>query len=159
MKKFILITILAVLALSSVADAAMTYGAAYYRERISMVGDASSTDPLYLFINEVETTIDGTSGVTNIIFTPSTVPASTEGSVYYDSAANNLKLYNGSAWVDIDVAGASSLATAYAVGSAITVDTSAITLTTTDAANNVALAIAHAETGNYSAMTLSLIHI
>ena len=139
MKKFILITILAVLALSSVADAAMTYGAAYYRERISMVGDASSTDPLYLFINEVETTIDGTSGVASIWFTPGTAPAAEEGTLYYDSGSDGLLLRNATAWVTIDTAGASSLGTAYTVGSKITAITDAVEIEVTDGSNNGAL--------------------
>ena len=109
MRKLI-IAILAVFCLSSTANAAMTYGASNYLDNLAFVNSGDTAmDPIYLFINEVETTIDGTSGVTSIIFTPGTAPSSpSEGQVYYDESSNGLLLYTGSAFVSIDTAGASS---------------------------------------------------
>jgi hypothetical protein len=83
-------------------------------------------------------------------FTPSTEPSSTdatEGMVYYDSTADALKLRNASAWVDIDVAGASSLDTAYDTGIAITVDAGAVALTATNAADNTVFQVVQSDTG------------
>lgn len=50
--------LLAVLLLAGSAEAAMSYGASYYTARISNAGSGDSSDPLYLFINEVETIIE-----------------------------------------------------------------------------------------------------
>jgi len=41
---------------------------------------------------------DGTRAMTSVTLTPGTVPTPVEGLVYYDSTANKLKFYNGSAW-------------------------------------------------------------
>jgi hypothetical protein len=141
MRKILLLTIGLVLCLSASVEAAMTYGAAYYRKRISNAGTGySDTDPISLFMNEVETTFDGTSGVTSWIFTPGTEPSSpSEGQVYYDSAGNNLKLYTGAAFVDIDLSGASSLATAYTAGSKILAPTLEVEIEVADSSNNPAL--------------------
>ena len=153
MKKYIVL--LTVLLMTTVSWASLTYDGTYYLRNQSTQYGGGKSNAIYLALEEIESLLGGSEGVATIVFTPGTQPTGAEGMVYYDSAGNNLKLYTGAAWVDIDVAGASSLSTAYGIGSAVTVDTDAITLTTTDAANNVALAIAHAETGNYSAMTIA----
>ncbi|MHC4648603.1 MAG: hypothetical protein ACYTBJ_24365 [Planctomycetota bacterium] len=149
MRKILLLTIGLVLCLSASVEAAMTYGAAYYQKRVSYLGSGySDTDPLYLFMNEVETTIDGTSGVTNIIFTPGTAPASTEGSVYYDSSGNWFKGYNGSSWVTFASAAGNTLDSAYDLGSKIDVDGDVLELEVDNGSNNSALHIDHDEATN-----------
>lgn len=113
-------------------------------------------DIAWLNAKEVESILEGETAIGSLWFDPTdTAPDTDEGMVYYHESDESLKLRTSSAWVDIDVSGASSLGTAYGIGSAITVDTDAITLTTTDAANNVILALVHAETGNFSPMTIS----
>ncbi|MHC4703027.1 MAG: hypothetical protein ACYTFQ_20875 [Planctomycetota bacterium] len=53
-------------------------------------------------------------------FTPTdTVPSGSdlqEGVVYYNDTANNLRVYDGSAWQSIDLAGGSTLDAAYDMG-------------------------------------------
>ena len=91
-------------------------------------------------------------------FVPGTEPSSavaTEGMVYYKDSSDTLQLRTSSAWVDIDVAGASSLDAAYTIGQAIGVDAGAVTFTTTDSANTAAFAIVHGETGAYPAFSIS----
>lgn len=94
----------------------------------------------------------------SFLFTPTdTAPTATEGMVYYNDTAKNLRLRTDAAWVDIDVSGASSLDTAYGIGSAITVDTSAVTLTTGTGDNTVVLAIVQNETDNNNdAVTITM---
>jgi hypothetical protein len=134
---------------------AMSYGLTYYNQNRGYVGSGTPMDPLYQFINEVETTLDGSTGVTSIIFTPGTAPTGSEGMVYYDSASNGLLLYNGTTWITIDTAGASSLDTAYNTGRPITVDAGTITLTATDAANNAALTIVQSDTAATPGLVLT----
>lgn len=113
-------------------------------------------DVAWLWSKEVEDILEGTTALTSIYFDPTdTAPTASEGMLYYHETDEALKLRTSSAWVDIDVSGASSLGSAYAIGSAITVDTDAITLTSTDSANNVILALVHGETGNFSALTIT----
>jgi len=85
-----------------------------------------------------------------MIFTPTTVPESdVEGYLYWDDTANAPKWYNGSEWVTAGTtASGTSLDGSYDLGSGITVDNGAVTLTTTDAANNAALAIVQEDTAN-----------
>ena len=116
-------------------------------------------DPLkdqgLLWMKEVELLIDGTNASTSFYFDPQTsAPSADEGRVYYNDVAKNLKLRTDSAWVDIDVSGASSMDSAYNVGSGITVDAGAVTLTSTDAANNVVLAIVQGDTAGAVAQTI-----
>jgi hypothetical protein len=152
-----LLLFLAVLALfCSSAEAAMTYGVSYYLQRRGAIGSGTSGDPLRLFMNEVETTLDGSAGVASWIFTPGTAPTATEGTVYYDAAGDVLKLRNASAWVNIDVSGGVSLDGAYDNGNAITVDGNPVALTVGSSDNNSALTIDHGEnTNNNDAFTIA----
>ena len=91
---------------------------------------------------EVEDRMDGTTGNNFLYLTPDAVADQTsEGTIYYDSDTDNLYYRNASSWVTIAASTSSTLAEAYAAGSGITVDTSAITLTVSDTANNAALII------------------
>ena len=139
MRKILLLTVGLMLCLN-VSAQALTFGAANYLENMSWIGSGDKDmDPIYLFINDVENTLDGTTGVDLILFTPGTEPAATEGTVYYDAAGNNLKLRTNLAWVDIDVSGASSLNTAYGVGSKILAPTLEVEIEVADSSNNPAL--------------------
>ena len=44
------------------------------------------------------------TGFGSIVLTPGTVPTSTEGAIYYDSSADSLKVYNGTAWAAVSPA-------------------------------------------------------
>jgi hypothetical protein len=146
---FIAILLTVLLCRTPPVEGTMTYGLTFYESNRGYIGAGNFNDPLWRFINEVETTIDGTSGITALILTPGSEPSTpSEGQIYYDSAGNNLKLYNGSAWVDIDVAGASSLNTAYGVGSKISAGTLAVEIEVADGSNNSALLIDHDEATN-----------
>ncbi len=139
MRKILLITIV-MLCMASPAKA-LTYGASNYLDNMTFIGTGDKDfDPIYLFINEVESSLDGTSGVASITYTPGTEPSTpAEGMLYYNAAGNNLKLYTGAAFVDIDMAGASSLNTAYGVGSKIEAGTLEVEIEVADSSNNPAL--------------------
>ena len=82
MKRIVLFFVVLLLFCSS-AQAALTYGAAWYRERIEMSGTGYNDDPIYLFMNEVETEIEASSleGGTTLTF-------STNGGTF-DNVINN----------------------------------------------------------------------
>ena len=107
-------------------------------------------DRAFRWAKEVEDRIDGTTSTTNMYFTPTdTEPTVSEGRVYYDLSEHKLKFRNATDWVAIE-AGSSgnSLDGAYDVGSAITVDGDAVTLTVSALANNAALSIAQNDATN-----------
>jgi hypothetical protein len=142
---------------ASVAEA-LTYGASYYNNRIEFAGTGDKAwDPVYLFINEVENSLDGTTGVTSILYTPGSAPSTpSEGMLYYDSATNMMTFYNGSVWAALDSSGGPSLDGAYNNGNAITVDGNPVALTVGATDNNSALTINHGEnTNNNDAMTIA----
>lgn len=118
------------------AEATMTYGVSYYDTNRGYIGSGGYNDPIRRFINEVETTLDGTSGMTVLFLTPGTAPSGEEGMIYYDSSSHGLLVHTGSGFVTIDTAGASSLDTAYNTGSTIDVDGDAVTLTVSSGDNN-----------------------
>jgi hypothetical protein len=148
--KRILVSLLILLCFVNVADAALTYGASYYAQNVqNALTGSSNSDPIYLALNEIDTTISGGGGVDSLIFTPGSAPSTaSEGEVYYDSASNGLLLYTGSSWVTIDTAGASSLDTAYNTGNTIDVDGSPVTLTTSNTDNNLVLQVTQNDTTN-----------
>ena len=133
--------LLAVLLCRTPTAEALTYGAEYYRaNKQRLLAGVYKLDPLWLFMNEQDEVAAGTSGFTALLLTPGTQPsADTEGTLYYDSASNGLILRNNSAWVTIDTAGASSLGTAYTVGSKITAGTLEVEIEVADGSNNPAL--------------------
>jgi type II secretory pathway pseudopilin PulG len=94
-------------------------------------------------------------------FNPISAPSGTnnidEGMIYYDITANAFYgSLDGSTWTQFDTGTAVSLDGAYNVGSAIDVDTSAVTMTTSDTDNNVVLAIVQNEaTNDNAALTIA----
>ena len=114
-------------------------------------------DKLLLWAQEVENRLDGTSAIEFTFYTPTdTEPATNEGTVYYDLSEHKLKFRNASSWVAIE-AGSSgnSLDGAYDIGRSITVDAGVVTLTGTNAADNIVLAIVQADTGSTVAQTIT----
>ncbi len=107
-------------------------------------------DRAFRWGKEVEDRIDGTTSTTNMYFTPTdTEPTASEGRMYYDKSEHKLKFRNASAWVAIEAGSTgNSLDGAYDVGSAITVDGDAVTLTVSALANNAALSIAQNDATN-----------
>lgn len=140
------------------AYAAVTYSLDGRPTAYWWTGNAAK-DQALLAAREVEDMMEGSVGFdTGILLTPTdVVPTATEGMIYYNDSGNTLQMYTGSAWVSIDTAGASSLDTAYGIGSAVDVDTSAITLTTSDADDNVVLAVVQNEaTNDNDAVTITM---
>jgi hypothetical protein len=140
MKRYLLFCVMLVLLFAQASEAAMTYGADHYRQNKGRVFAGNyNVDPIWLFMNEVETSLEGGGGVDSLVFTPGTVPATaSEGEVYYNDASDVLMLYTTS-WKTIDLAGTATLAQAYAAGSKITADTLAVEIEVSDSANNAAL--------------------
>lgn len=114
-------------------------------------------DKAWLWSKEVEDILEGTSGLSSLFFTPTDTPPTTnEGQLYYNDTANLLKLYNGSAWVNISISTGVSLDGAYDLGNSITVDGTAVTLNVADGDNNSALAIVSAAaTNDIDAVTIT----
>jgi hypothetical protein len=149
MKRILFVSLALVALFCACAEATMTYGVDYYLQRRSAIGSGTSGDPLRLFINEVETTLDGEAGIASLLLTPTaTAPTATEGTLYYDSASDALLLRNASAWVTIDTAGGTSLDGSYNLGNTIDVDGSPVTLTTSDGDNNIVLQVTQNEISN-----------
>ena len=96
----------------------------------------------------IEDAIDGTTGVAFMYFIPGTEPADTKGFMYYDLSSNTIKVRTGSGYVALATASGNSLDLAYDAGHAITVDGTAVTLTTGAADDNIVLVIAQNETSN-----------
>lgn len=131
---------------------AITYGAENYRQNKGRVFAGNyNVDPLWQFMDGVEN-----DGLDSLVFVPGTAPSSPiEGEVYYDSASKGLLLYTGAAFVTIDTAGGVSLDGAYNLGSTITVDAGAVTMTATNAADNTALSIVQEDTSNATALLIT----
>lgn len=128
---------------------AFTYGATYYKEHLQQARSMNyRVDPIYLHFNEIDTTFAGTSGITALYFTPGTAPEAAKGVIYYDLASEGLLLHNGTNWLTIDMAGGTSLDASYNLGSAITVDTLAVIMTTPNTSNNRVLELVQNDTTN-----------
>lgn len=132
--------ILLVVAIAGIIEASLTYDQDYYVANRRTILSGGSNDPLYQFIGEVEDLLEGTTAVDSLYLDPTNVaPTAVEGAIYASDADNALKYYTGTAWVDIDVSGASSLATAYTAGSKILAPTLAVEIEVADGSNNGAL--------------------
>lgn len=157
-RKLMFVTVMLLLAfVITTVYGALTYNDEYYRKHRQSMGSGSTTsDPIYLFLNEIEGTLSGTEGYTTILLTPGSEPsATTEGLLYYDSAADTLKYRNASAWVTLDTAGGVTLDGAYDLGTGITVDNGAVTLTGTEAADNPVLSVVQQDTGSETALQIT----
>ena len=140
MNKKILVIMAVVLSLLTSSFAAIVYEDQYYQRNLANALSGGSTDPIKSFINEAEGYLEGATGFPSLYFTPTdTAPTAAEGVIYASDADNALKYYNGTAWVDIDVSGSSSLATAYTAGSKILAPTLAVEIEVADGSNNAAL--------------------
>ena len=105
-------------------------------------------DKLLKWAVAMEDAIDGTTGVAFLFLIPGTEPDDTKGFMYYDLAANTVKVRTSAGFVALATASGNSLDLAYDAGNAITVDDSAVTLTTGASDNNITLVIAQNETSN-----------
>ncbi|HUV64732.1 MAG TPA: hypothetical protein VMW24_12600 [Sedimentisphaerales bacterium] len=94
------------------AEGAMSYGLSHYVTERGYIGSGGNNDPLYNFINEVETsieafTLDSDTYITvptlgYILLTPHDIePGTTEGMIYADDSDNAPKYYNGSSWISL----------------------------------------------------------
>ena len=160
MKKF-LIVMLIFACLVGTAQAALSFGEAFYDKNVRTAFSKTSNDPLRGFIGEVEGMLDGTGTatlITNLLFdnTVTSDPTSTEGRLYYNTSSNLFKFYDGSSWVNIEAnTGGLSMNGTYNLGSDITVDNGVLTWTATDAADNIVLALVQADTGSTVVQTLT----
>jgi hypothetical protein len=159
MKKFILIMLLFA-CFAGTVQASLTYGQTFYNSNKRYLHSASSNDPLYQFIGEVDGIFSGTATgtITNLLFdnTITANPTSTEGRLYYNTTSNLFVFYNGSSWVDIEAnTGGLSLDGSYGLGTDVTVDNGTSTWTATDGADNIVLAIVQADTGSTVAQTIT----
>ena len=160
MKKVLVILLLFACITGTVLAGGLTYDQANYKRYYANGLTAFGNDPIYNFINEVDTMLDGTgtSTITNLLFDSSITsdPTSTEGRLYYNSSTKKFKFYNASTWVTIE-AGSSgnSLDGAYDVGRTISVDAGSVILTASNAADNVALSVIQSDTGATVAQTIT----
>ena len=122
MKKFFTILIMLVL-MTSMVQATMTNTISSMPTKYWQ--NQKATKYLWLWAQEIEGDLG--SGL-YLQLTPTTEPTGTEGMVYYDDAANTLKLYTGAAWTTLASAAGNSLDTSYDAGSAITVDGASYTV-------------------------------
>ena len=127
MKRIFLIILLFMM-LAGIGHAALTYDSDYFLNNISNMLSQSTTDnPIYLHFEEVTGILEGSSAISTVYFTGDVPSSLSEGMFWYNTGSKSLQLRTDAATVDIDVAGASSLAAAYVIGQKITL-TSANTL-------------------------------
>ena len=103
MKKLVFVLMIMALSLTSVCQGAMTNSASeilLYPNRIT--SQESTINPLYLFANEVEGYLEGTSAVASFYLSPTdTPPGTSEGMLYADDSEGILKYYTGSGWTSL----------------------------------------------------------
>lgn len=103
--KRILTSLVLVALLCGVVLGAMTYSASRFIDPTYSVYRNSGNnllDPEYLFANEVEGYLEGTTAFPFLKFTSTdTEPGTTEGLVYYDTSEHTLKQRTNSAWVTL----------------------------------------------------------
>jgi len=157
MKLKILVITAIVLSLLTSSYGALTYEDQYYQRNLGNVLSGGSTDPIMLFINEVEGYLEGATGFTMLYFSPqSSAPTSPdEGTLYYRDAGDALVLYTAGGWVVLDAAGASSLDTSYGISGSVTVDAGALTFTGTNAADNLVFWVEQEDTGSLVAQLIT----
>jgi hypothetical protein len=133
-------------------QAALTYGQTFYNTNRRYLHSASTNDPLYQFIGEIEGIMDGSGSavVENILFTLETSnPTATEGRLYYNATSEAFIYRDSDSWETIAAeSGTVSLDVAYNNGNAIDVDGSAVTLTVGNTDNNSALDVIQNDTTN-----------
>ena len=154
MKKFFIIMLLLCVMLPVMGG--MTYDGDYYLKNLRSAGAGGGGDPLYLFINEVDSLM--TFGDGFLLLEPAAAPSpAAEGQIYYDAIANLLKFHNGTGWVNIEAnTGGLPLDLTYDLGRVITVDNGTVQFTVPAAANNAALTIAQNDsTNNPKALVLT----
>ena len=122
-------------------------------------GDTGSgKDIALLWAREVEEMLNGgTAGFASIYFEPGTEPdPNNEGDLYYSAVLDALVLRTASGWETLEAGGDyASLDEAYNGGAAISVDDGALTLTASNIANNVVLALVQSDTGTTKGMTIT----
>lgn len=163
MKKFMIILIVLAFMAGTTFGDTLTYGPDYYRGHLGqLLSGSTSSDPLYLFINEVDGTLAGTTSVPAIYFEPTvtgSAPTATEGTMWYDTSTGTMKYRNNdSSWISLtglEAGAAGTLDDSYNSGRVIDVDEGAVTLTTTASSDCVALTITHGETGNFSGLVVT----
>ena len=157
MKKIFILMLLLLFALQ--VQATVT-PAGYLRGNPYLGSRNPTLDKFYLHLVDSSGFLDGTgtSTITNLLFdsTITSDPTSTEGRFYYNSSIKKFKFYNGSSWVTVE-AGSSgnSLDGAYDVGRSITVDAGTVTLTGTNAGDNVVLTLIQSDTGTTKGLTIT----
>lgn len=163
--KRILLTILLISLFAGIASAALTYDETYYMQHLAYLHSGSSTtDPMYLFMNESIGYLEGSTGFSYIYLDPGTTPSTlVEGLLWYDSSGHALKLRLASSTVTVDVAGSSTLDTAYDTGGAgsgrtITATDGAVQITNTenDTASLLGLTYSGNTTGDGLTITMSV---
>jgi len=113
---------------------------------------AANPEMLYRYLEDAV-------GAGTFVFTPMAAPTGNdiiEGKMYYDETANAMYYSNdGSTWTAFDAGSAVSLDGAYNVGSSITVDSSAVTLTVADTAISALAIVSANATDDTDAVTIT----
>lgn len=114
-------------------------------------------DLLLNWAQEVEAKLNGSTAIAFSTYTPTdTEPGTTAGMLYYDDSENKFKYYNDSSWIAIESGSVgNSLDGAYDVGRSINVDAGTVTMTATNAADNVALTLIQSDTGTTKGLTIT----
>lgn len=138
--KRILFICLAIACLIGSSFGAMTYTITGRPNADWWTGQTPNKDPAWAWAKEVESRLEYVTATGAFYFDPTdTAPAANEGMLYYSNADNALKLRTDLAWVDVDISGSSSLATAYTAGSKILAAASAVEIEVASGSNNGAL--------------------
>ena len=116
-----------------------------------------SKDFILDWAQEVEDRLTGDTAVEFLSYSPTdTEPGTTAGMFYYDLSENKPKYYNGGSWVAIESGSVgNSLDGAYDVGRSINVDAGTVTMTGTDAADNVVLTLIQSDTGTTKGVVIT----
>lgn len=142
---------------ASVAYSAMTYSVKSSPTGDWWSGQTPEFDPAWAWAKEVEDRIEFVTATGAFYFDPTdTAPTASEGMLYYNETGETLHLRVSNAWRALDLAGASSLNTAYGIGKKIDADTGVVEIEVADGSNNIALLIDHDEnTSNNNAVHIT----